>query len=373
MPNLASFIPARIPQSMSSSIRSSSSRRNPARLAASIAGAVLIAGCVIPPGAATIPASGVAGQRRAGMTSARKKGENPFQDAYWVLDPDSAAHRTAEQWRATRPADAAALDKIAGQPAAAWMGNWFPQIELAVKTYVWSRTRAGGLPVMILYNLPFRDCGGYSAGGAGSIGGYHTWIDGVAKGIGSRRAVVVLEPDGLPLMSKCLDAKRRDERVAMIRYAVEKLTALPGSAVYLDAGHSAWLTAAEIAPRLKAAGIDRADGFSLNVSNYQATPDLLKYGHEISALLGGKHFIIDTGRNGNGAPQKLGPDDERAWCNPDGRALGTPPTTNTGDPLCDAFYWLKPPGESDGRCNKGPAAGAWWPQKALEMARAAKW
>ncbi len=66
-------------------------------------------------------------------------------------------------------------------------------------------------------------------------------------------------------------------------------------------------------------------------------------------------------------------DDERAWCNPDGRALGTPPTTKTGDPLCDAFYWLKPPGESDGRCNHGPAAGAWWPQKALEMAQNAKW
>jgi endoglucanase len=349
------------------------SRISSAIAASIVLGALTVTGCVIPPGAATIPASGVAGQHRASMTSARKKGDNPFQDAYWVLDPDSAAHHTAEQWRATRPADAAALDKIAGQPAAAWMGNWFPQIELAVKTYVWSRTRAGGLPVMILYNLPFRDCGGYSAGGAGSIAGYHTWIDGVAKGIGSRRAVVVLEPDGLPLMSKCLDAKRRDDRVAMIRYAVEKLTALPGAAVYLDAGHSAWLTAAEIAPRLKAAGIDLADGFSLNVSNYQATPDLLKYGHQISALLGGKHFIIDTGRNGNGAPQGLGPDDERAWCNPDGRALGIPPTTNTGDPLCDAFYWLKPPGESDGRCNKGPAAGNWWPQKALEMARAAKW
>jgi endoglucanase len=335
--------------------------------------AVAASACLIPAGPATIPASGAAGQRRASMTSARVKGENPFQDVYWVLDPDSNARRTAEQWRATRPADAAAMDKIAGQPSAAWMGNWYPQIELAVKTYVWGRTRAGGLPVMILYNLPFRDCGGYSAGGAGSIAGYHTWIDNVANGIGSRRAVLVLEPDGLPLMTKCLNAQRQAERVGMIRYAVEKLTALPGTAVYLDAGHSAWVKAAEMAPRLEAAGIALCDGFALNVSNYQATPDLLKYGHELSALVGGKHFIIDTGRNGNGAPQGLGPDDEKAWCNPDGRALGAPPTSNTGDPLCDAFYWLKPPGESDGRCNKGPAAGSWWPQKALEMARAAKW
>src|SRR5580698_7729185 len=91
--------------------------------------------CVIPPGPATLPASGAAGQPQASMTSARVKGENPFKDAYWVIDPESNARRTADQWRASRPDDAAAMEKIAGQPAAAWMGNWFPQIEMAVKTY----------------------------------------------------------------------------------------------------------------------------------------------------------------------------------------------------------------------------------------------
>jgi endoglucanase len=333
----------------------------------------LVSGCVIPPGPKTIPASGVDGQRRTSMTSPRARGENPFRDVYFAIQPESNAERTAAEWRATRPADAAALDKIAGQPAAAWMGNWYPQIEQAVKAYVMGRARAGALPVMILYNLPFRDCGLYSKGGAGSVAGYHKWIDSVAEGIGSRRAVAVLEPDGLPQMSDCLDAHRREERVAMIRYAVDKLEALPGTAVYVDAGHSAWMPAAEIAARLRAAGIDHADGFSLNVSNYQRTEDLLAYGRQISALVGGKHFIIDTGRNGNGPPTGFDKKDERNWCNPDGRALGAPPTTNTGEPLCDAFYWLKPPGESDGRCNGGPAAGMWWPQKALEMAKNAKW
>ena len=265
------------------------------------------------------------------------------------------------------------MDKIARQPVASWMGNWNPNIELDVKTRVLFPTRAGGLPVMILYNLPYRDCGLYSKGGAGSVARYHKWIDGVARGTGSRRAVFVLEPDGLPQMSDCLDAKKRQERIEMIRYAVDTLTALPGAAVYLDAGHSNWMPAAEIAPLLVAAGIDKADGFSLNVSNYQWTADLLKFGHDISARVGGKHFIIDTGRNGNGPPTGFDKKDERNWCNPDGRALGEPPTTNTGDPLCDAFFWLKPPGESDGTCNKGPAAGVWWPQKALEMARNAKW
>lgn len=329
--------------------------------------------CIIPPAPRTIPSSGVVGQPRLSMTSARPKGENPFKDSYFVLDGESNARRTADQWRAQRPADAAALDKIANQPAAAWLGNWNPQIEMDVKRHVLPATRAGALPVLILYNLPFRDCGSYSAGGAGSVEGYRKWIRGVADGIGSRRAVLVLEPDGLPMLTKCLDPRRQQERIDLVRFAIETLMDLPGAAVYVDAGHSKWVSAEEMAPRLKAAGIDRADGFSLNVSNYQATDETLAYGRKLSALLGGKHFIIDTSRNGNGAPVGFGPDDERNWCNPDGRALGMPPTTNTGDPLCDAFFWLKPPGESDGRCNNGPAAGAWWPVKALEMARNAHW
>jgi endoglucanase len=326
----------------------------------------------MPPAPRTIPASGVAGQDRVSMTSARVHGENPFRGAYWVVDPESNARRTADSWRVSRPADAAAMDKLAGQPTAAWLGNWNPQIELDTKKYVWAKTRAGGLPVMVAYNLPFRDCGSYSAGGSRTPERYRAWIDGLTAGIGSRRAVVVLEPDGLPLLKKCLTPERQQQRIDLVKYAIEKIAALPAAAVYVDAGHSAWVDAPEMAVRLKAAGIERADGFALNVSNYQATSDLIKYGHELSALLGGKHFIIDTSRNGNGPPPFKG-DDERAWCNPDGRALGLPPTTETGDPLIDAFYWIKPPGESDGTCNKGPAAGGWWPEKALEMARNAKW
>jgi len=339
-----------------------------------VAGAItFLAGCVAPPAPKTVPASGAGDQRRASTTSARVKGENPFKDAYFHVLPGTSAQLTADQWRAARPDDAAAMDKIARQPVASWMGNWNPNIEVDVMTRVLFPTRAGALPVLILYNLPFRDCGLYSAGGAGSAARYRKWIDGVARGTGSRRAVFVLEPDGLPQMSDCLDAKKRQERIEMIRYAVDTLMALPGAAVYIDAGHSNWMPAAEIAPLLIAAGIDKADGFSLNVSNYQWTADLLKYGHDISARVGGKHFIIDTGRNGNGPPTGFEKKDERNWCNPDGRALGVPPTTNTGDPLCDAFFWLKPPGESDGTCNHGPAAGVWWPAKALEMARNAKW
>ena len=36
------------------------------------------------------------------------------------------------------------------------------------------------------------------------------------------------------------------------------------------------------------------------------------------------------------------------WCNTRGAGFGIRPTTATGDPLEDAFVWVKPGGESDG-------------------------
>jgi endoglucanase len=145
------------------------------------------------------------------------------------------------------------------------------------------------------------------------------------------------------------------------------LEATPAVSVYIDAGHARWIAADDMAARLEAAGVGDADGFSLNVGNFIATEENIQYGRIISERIGQKHFIIDTGRNGNGATF------EGAWCNPKGRALGTPPTTLTGDPLVDAFVWIKSPGESDGECNGGPKIGEFWPEEALAMARRTRW
>ena len=122
-----------------------------------------------------------------------------------------------------------------------------------------------------------------------------------------------------------------------------------------------------MAQRLRAAGVDRLRGFSLNVSNYHRTADEVAYGTRIAGLLGGAHFLVDTGRNGQG------PTTDGAWCNPPGRGLGTRPTTATGRADADAFLWIKLPGESDGPCNGGPAAGTFWPDGALALARASAW
>ena len=93
----------------------------------------------------------------------------------------------------------------------------------------------------------------------------------------------------------------------------------------------------------------------------------------IALALGGARFVIDTSRNGAGRypdPQVNG---APSWCNPPGRALGQPPTTQTGLRDVDAFLWIKGPGDSDGSCRPGePAAGHWWPDYALELARSSK-
>jgi endoglucanase len=289
-----------------------------------------------------------------------------------MVDPDSNAGRQVERWKDSRPADAALLKKIADQPTAAWFGDWTPMIENAVARTVEAHARIDALPVFVLYDVPNRDCGQYSKGGAASGESYKRWIDGVRRGIGTRRAVAVLEPDALGLLDKCLSPQDQRARLELIRYAVHELESTPGAAVYIDAGHEAWLPPDEIAKRLRLAGIDEASGFALNTSNYRATEALIAYGTAVSALVGGKHFIIDTGRNGNG-PAEGNPGDESAWCNPSGRALGIRPTTNTGNPLVDAFFWVKPPGESDGTCNKGPRAGVFWPDYAMGLAKRAKW
>jgi endoglucanase len=171
----------------------------------------------------------------------------------------------------------------------------------------------------------------------------------------------VLEPDAVAQMT-CLPATGQQERLALLRDAVALLKAA-GAAVYIDAGNARWVGAADMATRLKSAGIAQADGFSLNVSNFISTSANVAYGEAVSSRVSGKHFIIDTSRNGMGGTS------DGQWCNPSGQALGETPTTRTGHRLVDAFLWIKYPGESDGPCNGGPSAGTWWPEYALGLAR----
>jgi endoglucanase len=282
---------------------------------------------------------------------------NPFAGRKLYVDPNSAAAKQAAAWRTTRPADAAEIDEIATAPQAQWFGDWNPDVAQAVNAHVSAAAAVGRWTLLVAYNIPQRDCGGYSGGGTAE---YRAWIREFARGIGSRPAAVVLEPDALAGLD-CLSATDQQTRLSLLRDAVAVLRAKPGVEVYLDGGHSAWHPVATTVSRLRAADVARATGFALNVSNFQLTANEVAYGRAVAGQLGGKHFVIDTGRNG------LGPNGE--WCNPLGRALGPRPTTATGNALVDAFLWIKQPGLSDGPCNGGPAAGAWWADYALGLAK----
>jgi endoglucanase len=291
---------------------------------------------------------------------------NPFRGTSLYVQPDSPAHRQADAWRPTRPADAGEMDKIAAQSQAVWFGDWNRDVKRDVAGEIRAAQRVHALPVLVAYDIPHRDCGGYSAGGARSPRAYRRWIRKFAYGLGQARVAVVLEPDALPGLD-CLSRSARRERLRLLAGAVETFRSDARVAIYLDAGNRGWQRPSVIASRLSAAGVGRARGFALNVSNFDATANEVAYGSRISARVRTKPFVIDTSRNG------LGATGDRQWCNPPGRALGRRPTARTGHRLVDAYLWIKAPGESDGRCNGGPPAGAWWPEYALGLARRAAW
>ncbi|GGU14577.1 glycoside hydrolase family 6 protein [Streptomyces violascens] len=288
---------------------------------------------------------------------------------FWV-DPESDAARQMKIWQAQgRTSDAQVLRRIAERPVATWPSgdNPKPGIRKAVEGAAKEKRTA----LFVAYNIPHRDCGKYSAGGANGVDGYRAWYGMFAEAIGDAPAVVVLEPDAVAhMVDGCTTPDHHAERYQLLNEAVEHLKRLPNTKVYLDAGNPAWIPDPyTLIEPLRRAGIDKADGFALNVSNFQTDATVRAYGVKVSQALGGKHFVMDTSRNGVGP---LPGDRDQAWCNPPGRSLGTPPSVSTGDRLVDAFLWIKRPGDSDGPCRGGPSAGTWWPEYALGLAKRAR-
>ena len=273
-----------------------------------------------------------------------------------------------------RTEDAEALAPLAEQPTANWIAspdNPYPAVEEISQ----AAAAAGELPVLVAYNVPGRDCGSYSAGGAADVDAYLAWIGSFAAALGDRPAVVVLEPDAVPQALAGCQGIDPAARYQLLAQAVDILDRQSGTRVYLDAGNASWVDdLPALADALRRSGIDRTDGFALNVSNYETTEASAEYGLELSRELEEgapegnptAHVVIDTSRNGAGPPETAAGGEGR-WCNPPGRALGEPPTTSPELPRVDALLWIKQPGDSDGTCGGGPPAGQWWPEMAAEL------
>jgi endoglucanase len=339
----------------------------------------------------------------------------PPDARFYVPSPPQGANAQIAQLKAAgRNGAARKLRAMVRTPHVVWLVGGTPaEVREYVEETMAAAQAAGTVPAFAAYNVPGRDCSHYSAGGAANGVAYRAWIDAAAAGIGNARALVVVEPDGLPLLPADCGQPDPYDRVALIRYAALAFSENPNAAIYIDAGHSAWHSVGTIAARLVDAGVADVDGLALNTSNFQFSPNLTHYGTWVSKciayathvsegqyddcpdqygswggvglspygtwrndasradlntsaenaryaqLLGGTqpstHFVLDTSRNGRGPWAGTGAhpaseSDTEAWCNPPGRGAGKRPTANTGVALVDAYLWIKVPGESDGRC-----------------------
>ncbi|MBQ1090844.1 glycoside hydrolase family 6 protein [Streptomyces sp. B93] len=257
--------------------------------------------------------------------------------------------------------------RIADRPAAVWFADHAPAtITARVAAVTSGAAAAGRVPVLVPYVIPDRDCGGHSEGGAPDLAAYDAWIDAFAAGLGSGEVIVILEPDSVA-QSECLSAGERADRFASLARAGRVLKAAgPRARVYYDAGHSGWHPAGRQAALLRQAGAAdpaSSDGIFSNVSNFHTTADETAYDRQVLDALGGPAglgAVIDTSRNGNGAPA------DGEWCDPDGRKIGRAPTLDTGAARIDGYLWVKLPGESDG-CKGEP--GTFTPSYAYDLAR----
>jgi len=223
---------------------------------------------------------------------------------FYVPKPiDGARQQIAHLTSSGDKVDAKLIGAMIDTPQAVWFTSGSPEsVQQDVKSTVKRAEAKGTVPILVAYNIPFRDCSQFSAGGATSVAEYEAWIDGFAAGIGDAEAVVILEPDGLGIIpyydpygsadgSNALEwcqpigadpGTAASDRFTMLNYAVDALKAHPNVSVYLDGTHSAWLGVGDAADRLVRAGVQRADGFFLNVSNYQFSTNLVQYGTWIS-------------------------------------------------------------------------------------------
>ena len=259
----------------------------------------------------------------------------------------------------SRDSRAAAINSsIAQIPTALWLTGATSTISNAVANYVDAANALNQSPVLVAYNIPDRDCGGASAGGASSSAAYETWIQEFARAIGTHQAIVILEPDALAdawAPMQCFSNKTsqtQTTRLNLLTYAISQFNSYaPNTRVYLDIGNSAWLPVADAANLLIAAGIAHAHGFSLNVSNFQTDAQSIAFGNAVNAALEKQHvstkpFVIDTSRNGNGP--LLAANGSTVWCDPTTRKVGLVPEQYPAGNIPDMRLWVKSPGGTDG-------------------------
>lgn len=235
----------------------------------------------------------------------------PAGARFFVPPPNpGAVQQIAGLVKANAAREAAAVTALVAVPQTVWFSKGTPEeVRGAVSNTVARATNDRSIPILAAFNRPYRDCAGFSLGGAKDTVAYEAWIDGFVAGIGNERAVVILEPDSIGFLpnntsldgtqDKCrptvTDGKGNtvrapgatpEEYYAQFRYAVDHLRrSAPNALVYLDGAHANWLTVGETAYRLWKSGVLDAQGFAANVSNFRTTEHSIAYGTWISKCI----------------------------------------------------------------------------------------
>ena len=308
---------------------------------------------------------------------------NPFIGSQFYVNADYA--RQVEATAARHPSQAERIRKVEVYPTAVWIDS-IERAKTVAQTLTAAASQASGgkpmLAVFVLYDLPNRDCSANSSSGELLVGQggeeryQREFIDVIARQFAEfpdQRIVAILEPDSLANLVTNLQVARcaqaESAYLNSIAYAISKLT-LPNVSIYLDAAHAGWTGWNGNRPKLaqlfgdvlrRAGGAQKIRGFATNVSNYNTLtaaegrrlgptnpcPDELTYVTQMAdelrrAGVTNKRFIVDTSRNGRAVRKSWG-----NWCNIKGAGLGQRPQA-APTPGVDAYFWIKPPGESDG-------------------------
>jgi cellulose 1,4-beta-cellobiosidase len=373
---------------------------------------VLAAGC-----------AGGLGEIGAPSSDGPAAGHNPFKGVNYFINPEYVAN--VEATAKDHPEEADKIRKVEKYPTAVWLdsiahvANLKGWLDEAKKQQ--DQTGKPTLTVVVVYDLPNRDCAAEASGGElkvaqnGEERYKKEFIDPIVaqfKAHADQPIVVVLEPDSLgnlaTNMSLPMCQEARTAYKEGVVYAIKKFH-LPNVSVYLDAAHSGWLgwddNRAKIGKIFRsvvndAGGPNMIRGFATNTSNYTSLsnrdgavleptnpcPNELTYVKTLGKTLemyGFKNhgFIIDTSRNGKGGIRsKWG-----SWCNIHGAGIGERPKAEP-EPGVDAYFWVKPPGESDGvsdpsaprydpmcggpdAAKNAPQAGQWFESYFLDLVR----
>ncbi|WP_437811716.1 glycoside hydrolase family 6 protein [Sorangium sp. So ce1078] len=353
-------------------------------------------GATVGSGAGTPTSSTASGGNCTGPVDISTADGNPFVGATLFVDPGYVAKVQSSIDKTTDTALIEKMKKVQQISTAFWLDRiaavdgLSEHLDKALELQ--NQTCTPVTSVIVVYDLPNRDCFAEASNGElrvenGGVERYRNEFIAPIKQIlaahPNQRIVAIIEPDSLPNLATNLgkkDCTPETEKAYReeVAHALKELD-MPHVYQYIDAAHSGWLgwpdnqeKGAKIFSEVITAAGNPASvrGFATNVANYtllsyaegeesydqQFNPCygehdyVTQFGEALSAVgLGDKHFIIDTSRNGVGGIRA----DWGYWCNNIGAGMGERPRANPGGPpRLDAYYWVKPPGDSDGTADK---------------------